>query len=67
MQPSSSRDERMLALIDKAYKEWDENGMINLDTLAELDAAGIDADRIMDEDDGQPSELTEWHDFDPDC
>ena len=67
MQPSSSRDERILALIDKAYKEWDEEGMIRLDTMAELTAAGIDADHIMDDDDGQPSELTEWLDYDPEC
>jgi hypothetical protein len=24
-------------------------------------------DHIIDEDDGQPDEAQEWHDFDPDC
>ena len=33
------------------------------DLTGEVDASDYD----YDDDDGQPAEMQEWHDFDPDC
>ena len=50
------------------------NGLLVDGLQAALDAYGnnVDDDQADDEswrdyDDGQPDELQEWHDFDPDC
>ena len=37
--------------------------MCGADLTNEVDASDYDCD----DDDGQPSEMQEWHDFDPDC
>lgn len=35
--------------------------------LNEMSLIIVDIEDITDEDDGQPTELEEWLDFDPDC
>tara|TARA_A100001515_G_scaffold60766_1_gene47793 strand:+ start:310 stop:465 length:156 start_codon:yes stop_codon:yes gene_type:complete len=38
------------------------------DCIVLFDDGGCDCDQWEDyEDDGQPDEMQEWHDFDPDC
>lgn len=37
------------------------------DLVADLNNNCFHKEEIDEEDDGQPSELTEWQDYDPDC
>jgi hypothetical protein len=62
---------KLLAMMDE--------GLISTEAVAEMALAYMSEDDVKDmclandlllgedEDDGQPDELTEWMDFDPDC
>ena len=43
------------------------NYMSESDVKDFYNSSGLDETWEDDEDDGQPSEMDEWHDFDPDC
>lgn len=50
-----------------ALKEWREGDLVDpVPKLANLECTDI-RERYEYEDDGQPDEAQEWHDFDPDC
>ena len=61
------QESRLYPWIDDAGQEWEVSDAEGLDQ--EYDDEDWNADLYYDTmyDDGQPDELTEWNDFDPDC
>ena len=64
---------KIIEMVDEGL--WDRDELIRdlLNYMSESDVKdfyesyGLDETWEDDEDDGQPSEMDEWHDYDPDC
>lgn len=59
---------RLLEMMDQGLISAEAVAEMALAYMSEADVADMmQANDIIDEDDGQPDEAQEWHDFDPDC
>jgi hypothetical protein len=59
---------KLLEMMDQGLISAEAVAEMALAYMSEADVADMmQANDIIDEDDGQPDEAQEWHDFDPDC
>jgi hypothetical protein len=62
---------KLYDLVDEGVLTWEQIGKAALGYMSEYGVADMaEAEGFVDfeeEDDGQPDEMQEWHDFDPDC
>ena len=66
---------KLYDLVDEGVLTWEQIGKAALSYMSERDVADMaetegfveEYDEEDDEDDGQPTEMEEWHSFDPDC
>lgn len=62
---------KLYDLVDEGVLTWEQIGKAALGYMSESDVADMaETEGFVEveyEDDGQPTELEEWMDFDPDC
>jgi hypothetical protein len=66
---------KLYDLVDEGVLTWEQIGKAALSYMSERDVADMAETECFvevdeepeEEDDGQPTEMEEWHSFDPDC